>query len=452
MRGINILTLGFLSALVLAAFMPLQAVQAGDEQRAPPSARSAGTLSDQVMRAISSIQELMNPEDENDAPDLDRAKEELDRLYERRYERMNDFEKSTILNFYTNYYLTTENIPEAIRIFNQVLTIEELREDTRLRALRSLGQLNMQQENWRDAIGNYEAWRELSVEEDVIVYRGIAYSHYQLEELLEAEPFWILFMELTADTGTELSRSDYSFLVGLYFTLEDFPKALEVTNTMIMLFDDPNDWRNLSAIYSGLDDVERSLKTLNVAYLKGIFESESRFLNLSQSLAGSEAPYSGSKILEDGYAQGIVEESEENYTTLTQMYMIANLFEEALVPATQAAVLSESGDNYDTLGYINYVLADYQASADAFKAAIDKGSLSNAADTYLFLARALLELEEFDAAVAATKSSAEAGDSSDRENANNYERFVTDTQRIHNTLAERRQVVSDFYESYPELN
>jgi tetratricopeptide (TPR) repeat protein len=104
------------------------------------------------------------------------------------------------------------------------------------------------------------------------------------------------------------------------------------------------------------------------------------------------------------------------------------------------------------LGYINYVLADYQAAADAFQAAIDKGSLSNAADTYLFLARALLELEEFDGAIAATKSSAEAGDSSDRENANNYERFVTDSQRIHNTLAERREVVSDFYESYPALN
>ena len=74
------------------------------------------------------------------------------------------------------------------------------------------------------------------------------------------------------------------------------------------------------------------------------------------------------------------------------------------------------------------------------------------AATLLFLARALLELDEFDAAIDATKRSAEAGDSSDRENANNYERFVTDTQRIHNTLADRRQVAIDFYESYPALN
>ena len=46
---------------------------------------------------------------------------------------MNDFEKSTLLNFFTNYYLTTENYVEAVKIFEELLTIETLRTDTRLR-------------------------------------------------------------------------------------------------------------------------------------------------------------------------------------------------------------------------------------------------------------------------------------------------------------------------------
>ena len=115
---------------------------AGEEQRKPPPTRSSDVLTEQVFRAISSIQEMMNPVDPNTPADLEGAKAELDQLYERRYERMNDFEKSTVLNFYTNYYLGTDNIPEAIRIFKQMLTIEDLREDTRLRALRALGQLS----------------------------------------------------------------------------------------------------------------------------------------------------------------------------------------------------------------------------------------------------------------------------------------------------------------------
>jgi hypothetical protein len=73
---------------------------AGEEQRKPPAARTSGTLGPQVMRAVSEIQEMMSPEDEEDEPDLAGAKEELDELYERRYERMNDFEKSTVLSFF----------------------------------------------------------------------------------------------------------------------------------------------------------------------------------------------------------------------------------------------------------------------------------------------------------------------------------------------------------------
>ena len=133
------------------------------------------------MRAISEIQELMQPEDPDDEPDLEGAKIELDELYERRFERMNDFEKQTILNFYTNYWLTLENYPEAISTFEQLLAIEELREDTRLRTLRSLGQLTAAEERWADSINYYELWREASLDEDDIVYWGLSYAHYQID-------------------------------------------------------------------------------------------------------------------------------------------------------------------------------------------------------------------------------------------------------------------------------
>ena len=114
---------------------PTYIALAGEEQRAPPVARTAGTLGTQVMRAITRIQELMTPEDPDDEPDLEAAKEELDELYERRFERMNDFEQQTTLNFYTNYWLTLENYPEAIKTFEQLLTIETLRDDSRIRTL-----------------------------------------------------------------------------------------------------------------------------------------------------------------------------------------------------------------------------------------------------------------------------------------------------------------------------
>ena len=76
---------------------------------------------------------------------------------------------------------------------------------------------------------------------------------------------------------------------------------------------------------------------MNVAYLKGMLDDENRYLNLGQSLGGVDIPHSGSKILVDGVEKGIVEETEDNLTTLTQMYLLSSDFEAALEPALKVA-------------------------------------------------------------------------------------------------------------------
>jgi len=450
-RLLNKLSLSFLVALLALPFTASQVVLAGEEQRAPPEARTAGTLSQQVMRAVTEIQELMSPEDEDDEPDLEAAKQALDELRERRWDRMNDFEKSTVLNFYTNYYLSTEDYPNALLIFEEMLTIEELREDTRMRTLRSLGQLYMAEERWQEAIDAYQRWRDLSLEEDVIVYRGLSYSYYQMEDFNSALPFWIDYMNLSLETGEELGRDDYAYLNGIYFTLEDFPSALELTKTMIMLFDDSTDWMNLSAVYAALDQEERRVQSLNLAYLKGFLDDDNRFLNLGQSMAGIDAPWSGADILEVGFNQGYIEGEQENLEILSQMYLIASAYEQALEPALQVAEMSDSGDGWDTVGYIHYVTANYEDAVEAFQNAVDVGNLSNPSDTYLFLSRSHLELDNFDDARSAARQAADLGDSNERDNAQSYINFIDSTQQRFDIIQERKQESIDFYESYPPL-
>lgn len=453
MTAANRIKIALLVALLATPLFPVGVYAQDDDdgQRAPPQARTSGTLSDQVMRAISSIQELMNPEDEGDEPDMAAAKEELDELRERRFDRMNDFEKSTLLSFYTNYYLSLEDYENALLIFEEILTIEDLREDTRMRTLRSLGQLYMAEERWQDAIGAYERWRALSPDEDVVVYRGLSYSYYQQELYAEALPYWIDYMNLAMATGEELGRDDYAYLNGIYFTLEDFQSALELTKTMIVKFDNPSDWMNLSAVYASLDMEERRVQSLNLAYLKGYLDDENRYLNLSQSLAGREIPWSGAELIQEGIEEGFVEEDEDNLTALAQMRMIASDYRAGLEPARAVAEMSDSGDGFDTLGYLHYVLWEYEEAVEAFRAATDKGGLSDASSTYLSLARALLELDDFEGARAAARQAADSGDENDRRAADNYLTFINNSEQRHNIIQERKQNSIEFFESYPAL-
>ena len=451
MRLLNKLKLGFLTAILSVTILPLQYVNAGEEQRAPPSARTSGTLGPAVLRAISGIQELLQPEDEEEEPDYEGAKAELDELRERRFERMNDFEKSTLLSFYTNYYLNTEDYIGAIGIFEEMLLIETLREDQRLRTHRSLGQLLASEEDWQGSIDNYQEWRNLSLEEDEIVYRGLSYANYQLERFEDAMPFWVDRMELMLTQGEILGRDDYAYLNGLYFVLEDFQSALDLTKTMIVLFDDRSDWQNLSAIYSSLEEDDRGVQALNLFYLKGLMEDDTRYINLAQSLAGIDVPHSGSKILAEGMDKEVVEKDEENLTRLAQMHLMASEYELALVPAMAAAEADETGDGYDTLGYIHYVLHDYQSAAEAFQSAIDKGDLNDLSDTLMFLSRAHLELRDFDAAEEAATDAADIGDERASKSARDFLRAVDGRRTFYNTISGRKADAIDFYQAYPSI-
>ncbi len=154
------------------------AAEEDDGPRQPPATRSSDVLTERVFKAISEIQELMSPEDENDEPDYARAKEELDALNER-YDRLNDFEKSTLLNFYTNYYLSTDQIDMALQTFERILEIEELRVESRLRALMALGQLYMGEERYTNAIESLIRGKSFLTKKIKTCFRGLAYSQLQ---------------------------------------------------------------------------------------------------------------------------------------------------------------------------------------------------------------------------------------------------------------------------------
>ena len=443
----KLLTREIVSSLAMASVLIAGAAYsvntfAADEHRAPPATRTSDVLTERVFKAISEIQELMSPEDASEEPDYARAKVLLDELNER-YDRLNDFEKSTLLNFYTNLYLSTDQIDLALQTFERILTIDELRIESRQRALMALGQLYMGEDRFTDAIDAFDRWREISDEENENVFLGLANSHYNLAQYNEAIPYLISHMELVQANGGTLAKNIYGLLNLMYIELEDYVNAERITKQMVTLFDEPSDWRNLSAIYGYLDDDKKRIETLSISFAKGYMENESEFLNLAQSLAGADAPYQGAKVLEAGMQKGAVEEDEDNLERLVQMYMLAAEYEKALVPAIKAAEMAETGDAYDQLGYVYYMLHDYRNSADATAKGLERGGLDNPGDAQLFLARALVELDEFDAAAEAARKAQDLGENSAR----SFLTYIERSKQRYDVLKQRKEDAIDFYRS-----
>jgi tetratricopeptide (TPR) repeat protein len=227
----------------------------------------------------------------------------------------------------------------------------------------------------------------------------------------------------------------------MYIEQENYDAALEVTKTMVALFDEASDWRNLAAIYGYLDDEARRIQSLELAYHKGYLENEGEFLNLAQSLAGLDAPYRGLQIMQDGMEQGIVENNGDNLRRLTQMYIMASEFEAAVEPAEQLVEVVDDAEAWDYLGYIYLMNRDYESAADAMQTALDRGGLENAGEVQLSLARALVELDRFDEALEA----AQAAVRNDVNNASQYVTFVETAKRRHEALQNQKEMAIDYY-------
>lgn len=247
--------LGRIQTQLLAARRAARPQSANRVRRSPPLS-TTGELREPTMLALNEVQELLAPQDLSVEPMYYRAKERLDQHYDNNWENLNDFEKTSLLNFYVNYWLGVGDYREAINTFEQILQIEEVREDILLRTYRSLGQLYAALEEWEPSIRNYNAWRERSDGDDTVVFKGLSYAHYQLEEFDQALPYWQQFMMLASENGETLGRDDYAYLNGMYFTLEMFEEALENTKEMIVLFNHPTDWVNLRAIHASLGMME----------------------------------------------------------------------------------------------------------------------------------------------------------------------------------------------------
>jgi tetratricopeptide (TPR) repeat protein len=307
----------------------------------------------------------------------------------------------------------------------------------------SLGQLYASEERYDEAIRTLEQWRELSVDENATVFQILALAYYNKQEFQTAIPFLISHMDMLRAEGRDIGKNIYGLLNLMYIELEDYQKAHDITKTMVGLFGEASDWRNLSAIYGFLDDESKRIQTMELSYRLGNFANEGEYLNLAQSLAGMDAPWRGIKVLEDGIEKGVVEENDANLRRLTQMYIMASEFEAALDPARRLTEVANDGEAWDYLGYVYLMNRDYANAATAMQTALERGGLENQGEVQLSLARALVELQRFDEALTAAQRAETLGTNG----ANQFVTFVRASRDRHAALEQRKQESIEYYRS-----
>lgn len=202
---------------------------------------------------------------------------ELNALYED-YDALNDFEKATVLNFYTNLLLANNMYPEAVNAFEAILEIETLRPDIRQRAILALGQLSQVGGELESAVSYYNQYLESTDAPNPSVLLRLANSHYELGQYREAIAPLTEHIEMLIATNEEVERNKLGLLNVLALESGDWQSAATVNEMMIEAYNDPRDWQNLAEIYQQLGDTEKHQQLMSDAASLGYVDDTGTWL------------------------------------------------------------------------------------------------------------------------------------------------------------------------------
>jgi len=409
-----------------------------DGRRAPPEARSSQTLGRRVFTRINEVMELRDMEQFAEALEvLGEIKEDFDR------DRLNDREKFVMWQFYANIYQIQEQYDEAIEAYEQILLLENLTQEQLEQTLFYVGSLYYVQEQFRQAIAQFNEYNQIALEPNEDVFFRIGTAHYQLEEFPEAIPFILRNMEILRSKGEDIPKNTYDLLRALYFNVEDYESAYQVLRESIVLFNDPDDWVLLPAVLGQIERFQEQAQSYYVTDSLGYLDSDSQLVNLAAQLYNNDYPYGCARIMERGMADGIIEEDEGNLSFLSTCYQIAREDEKAAPPLERAAAMSDDGENYARLGRIYATMTEWEKSIDAFNTALEKGGIDRPDQVYLSMARSYMEMNRYDEGIEAARNAMR--DERSEDTGQTWVTVLTREKERYETLQRQRRDLAEFF-------
>ncbi|MEE4639057.1 MAG: tetratricopeptide repeat protein [Wenzhouxiangella sp.] len=363
----NVIQWSFVLALVVGSGL----VQFAQAQTLTPS------VANDLLEAYELLEEEKNAE----------ALAALNRLMERRGDRMSDFDKASVLQIRGSAYVNEENFQAALNDFEVAIGLGALPEEQQNRLRFNMAQLYFVTEQYEKSIQFFEEWLALDPEVSANTYFMLAGANYQINrypESLEA-------ISQAIELAEEPERRFYELKNVLLSELQMVPERTELLEEMVSIWPDVlGFWRQLSSMYLQQNQELNAFGALESAYLAGLIEDGNDILILAQFYSSFNNPYRGARLIEREMEAGRVERTVDNLELLSQLWSQSREHRQAIPILREAAQLSDTGNLFFRLGQAYLATEDNEAAASAFERALDKGGLEdNQAEAWMLLGNAL---------------------------------------------------------------
>ncbi|GGA87109.1 hypothetical protein GCM10011369_31480 [Neiella marina] len=316
----------------------------------------------------------------------DKVKEALDLLMD--INAKTEFDKAYLNRFIGSLMAGEEGkTKQAIDYIKKAVAPAILNPREQAEGIKLLGDLQMQEKMYTDAIASYKSWMDYTGIEDKNVYVRMAQASYELEKYADMIPL----ADKAIAIADKPDKNPYVLKLTSYYERKQYKNAVKVLEDLVSLFpEDEKWWAQLGMFYMLVDDYEKALATMDLAYKKGLFTKENQFKALSQLYYNQNIPYKSAKLLEKHVNSGEVKRDEKMLTQIANGYRGSKNFDKAAKFYGEAAKLAGDGDLYRKQASMYLMIEEYNlaiaAAKNAIKSGVEKKGSANMmiAEAYLY--------------------------------------------------------------------
>jgi tetratricopeptide (TPR) repeat protein len=236
-------------------------------------------------------------------------------------------------------------------------------------------------------------------------YYLLGLAHYQLGDYAKALPA----AERAATEAADAPASWFELVVALLRERNDYRAAIPWLERLIELAPDTKTyWLELSVAYERAGDYEHALATMRLAHTASLLTEDGELRRLSDLLIHQGIPRQAADVLEQGLAAQTVRADEVAYTKIGTAWYNAGELDKAVLALENASRMASTGDAYARLAVVHVAREAWPAVVSALHAAMERGSLTDAAHADLLMGVALFRQNRYGEAREWLESAAQA--------------------------------------------
>ena len=307
-------------------------------------------------------------------------------------------------------YSRQNQLSQAVKAFEQVFEFD-IPAGLRRSNHRILGQTYLSLDRYREALPHLQAWLNSAGDDQQQARVLLARCYYALERYQAAADQLQTVIEQHRRQGQAPKESWLNLLQAARAHMDDIRGRIDTIKLLLAWFPKPEYWLALASAYAQLNQMDNYLAILALAERKELLTTATQYLSLASVYLDQGAPQKAAQMVEEGMARGLVVPKERNLRFLAGAYTLAREYQQALAPLRQAAALTSSGEVDVLLGNALFQLARWEEASTALARALEKGQgdgkpLARAFNVWLMLGQSLLNLKQYEAAIAAFQQAA----------------------------------------------